>query len=309
MMTVKDAIPVVLIVDDVASNIKVLADALRHDYRVKVASRGEDALIGARFEPHPDLILLDVMMPEMDGYEVCRRLKNDPVTEGIPVIFVTARETEEDQERGFQLGGVDYITKPFSIPLVKARVRTHVQLKRQADALERLSHIDPLTGIANRRQFAGVFALEFRRAVRENQPLAVLMIDIDYFKGYNDLHGHGAGDDCLRQVVSALAKGLSRSGDLVARYGGEEFVAILPATGSAAVHALAEKLRNSILALQLPYASTTGDRLTISIGGATTGADPGADTPDDLLERADKMLYHAKETGRNRTVIADTGRQ
>lgn len=148
---VGDDAPIVLVVDDMPTNIKILADALRHDYRVKVANNGEDALETARLEPHPDLILLDVMMSNMDGYEVCRRLKENPVTQSIPVIFVTAKDTEEDQELGFNLGGVDYITKPFSISIVKARVRTHVLLKRQADALEKLSHTDSLTGIANRR--------------------------------------------------------------------------------------------------------------------------------------------------------------
>ena len=305
-MIAHEAIPVVLIVDDVPTNIKLLANALRHEYRVKVASRGEDALQGARLEPQPDLILLDVMMPEMDGYEVCRRLKSNPVTEFIPVIFVTARDTDEDQELGFNLGCVDYITKPFSLPIVKARIRTHLRLKRQTDALEKLSHIDQLTGLANRRQLVTTFAMEFKRAAREGMPLSVLIIDIDHFKDFNDHYGHGAGDVCLRQVAASLMNSLSRPGDLVTRYGGEEFVVILPATRSADAYALGERLRENILQLEIPHAfSTAASVVSVSIGGVTADTLNDADSPDGLLERADKMLYRAKETGRNRTVLDD----
>ncbi|WP_295399848.1 diguanylate cyclase [uncultured Thiocystis sp.] len=321
-MTPNETIPVVLIVDDVPTNIKLLARALRHDYRVKVASCGEDALQGARLEPRPDLILLDVMMPEMDGYEVCRRLKSDPVTEFIPVMFVTARDTEEDEELGFNLGCVDYITKPFSVPIVKARVRTHqpfsvpivkarvrthLRLKRQADALERLSHIDQLTGLANRRQLATTFEMEFKRAAREGLSLSVLIVDIDHFKDYNDHYGHGAGDVCLRQVASSLMNSLSRPGDLVTRYGGEEFVVILPATDSADAYALGERLRENIVQLNIPHAySSAAQVVSVSIGGTTAEALCDIDSPENLLESADRMLYRAKEMGRNRTVLTTT---
>ncbi|WP_201095226.1 diguanylate cyclase [Thiocystis minor] len=306
-MTANETIPVVLIVDDVPTNIKLLASALRQDYRVKVASRGEDALQGARLEPQPDLILLDVMMPDMDGYEVCRRLKSDPVTEFIPVIFITARDTDEDQELGFNLGCVDYITKPFSVPIVKARIRTHLRLKRQADALERLSHIDQLTGLANRRQLATTFEMELKRAAREGMPLSILIVDIDHFKDYNDHYGHGAGDVCLRQVASSLMNSLSRPGDLVTRYGGEEFVVILPMIDSAAAYALGERLRENIVQLNIPHAfSSAASVVSVSIGGTTAEPLVDADSPESLLERADKMLYRAKEMGRNRTVLTTT---
>lgn len=304
-MTVSEDIPLVLIVDDVASNIKLLAGALRHEYRIKVASRGEDALIGAARDPRPDLILLDIMMPDMDGYEVCRRLKSNPVTEFIPVIFVTARDAEEDQEYGFELGCVDYIAKPFSIPIVQARVRTHLRLKRQVDALERLSHVDQLTGLANRRQMVATFEIEIKRMAREGMPLSILIVDIDHFKDYNDRYGHGAGDRCLAQVASSLRQGLWRPGDLITRYGGEEFVAILPATGEAEAHALAERLREGVLQLHIPHASSTAAPVvSVSIGGVTATTLRDADSPDSLLERADKMLYQAKATGRNRALIA-----
>lgn len=305
-MTPNDTAPIVLIVDDMPFNVKVLRETLKCDYRVEVAGNGAEALERARGEPQPDLILLDVMMPDMDGYEVCRQLKSDPLTAAIPVIFVTAKDDEADQEQGFELGGIDYITKPFSLAVVKMRVRTHIQLKRQTDALERLAYADPLTGIPNRRQFLETLEREYRRALREDSALSVLMIDVDHFKAYNDHYGHGAGDDCLRQVATALARALFRPGDLIARYGGEEFVAVLPQTDREAAAMLAERLRQAVLDLDYPHArSSTGDRVTVSIGGATTSLHAAADSLEALLAQADQMLYRAKDGGRNRCVVAD----
>ena len=305
-MTPHENAPIVLIVDDMLFNIKVLTETLKRDYRIEVASNGAEALERARGEPRPDLILLDVMMPGLDGYEVCRRLKDDPRTASIPVIFVTAQDDEAAEEHGFELGGVDYITKPFSLAVVKMRVRTHLQLKRQADALERLAYVDPLTGIPNRRQLIQTLEREYRRALREDSALSVLMIDVDHFKAYNDHYGHGTGDDCLRQVASALAHALLRPGDQIARYGGEEFVAVLPQTDREAAALLAERLRQSVLALERPHAhSGTGDRVTVSIGGATTSLHAAADSLEALLVLADRMLYRAKEGGRNRCVVVN----
>lgn len=305
-MTPNETAPIVLIVDDMPFNVKVLNETLKHDYRIEVAINGAKALERARCEPQPDLILLDVMMPNMDGYEVCRRLKSDPLTESIPVIFVTAKDDEAAEEQGFELGGVDYITKPFSLAVVKMRVRTHLQLKRQADALEQLAYIDPLTGIPNRRQFMEILEREYWRALREDSALSVLMIDVDHFKAYNDHYGHGAGDDCLRQVALALTRALLRPGDQVARYGGEEFVAVLPQTDREAAALLAERLRRSVLDLGCPHArSSAGDRVTVSIGGATTSLHTAAASLEALLTLADQMLYRAKEGGRNRFVVGD----
>ena len=305
-MTSNENAPIVLIVDDTPFNVKVLNETLKRDYRIEVATNGSEALERARCEPHPDLILLDVMMPGMDGYEVCRRLKHDPITASIPVIFVTARDDEAAEEHGFELGGVDYVTKPFSLAVVQMRVRTHLQLKRQADALERLAYVDPLTGIPNRRQFMETLEREYRCAQREDSALSVLMIDVDHFKAYNDHYGHGAGDDCLRQVASALSRSLLRPGDQIARYGGEEFVAILPQTDREAAAMLAERLRRSVLAIRRPHArSSVSDQVTVSIGGATTRLHAAADSLEALLTQADRMLYRAKEDGRNRCVMAN----
>lgn len=297
--------PIILIVDDVPTNIKILAEALCHDYQIKVDSDGGEALATAHRAPQPDLILLDIMMPDMDGYEVLRRLKNDPATSKIPVIFVTAKSAENDEAYGLNLGAVDYIAKPFSIPITKARIRNHIALKQQADMLEALSLIDPLTHIPNRRSLDANLETEWKRAVREHQPLSLLMVDIDHFKHYNDNYGHGAGDDCLRRVAAALLEGIFRPGDSVARYGGEEFVILLPQTARQPAGQVAEQLRRGILNLNLPHAySSVDSRVSISIGCATSGADTDITSPTELLQKADEMLYQAKAAGRNRVAVA-----
>lgn len=297
----KQKTPVILIVDDAPINIKILADALRQDYIIKVEVCGREAISIARSSPQPDLILLDIMMPELDGYEVLRRLKDNPATRKIPVIFVTAKSTEADEEYGLNLGASDYIVKPFSIPIVKARVRNHIAMKQHADMLEALTLIDPLTRIYNRRSLDENLETEWKRAVREGQPLSVLMVDIDYFKAYNDHYGHGAGDECLRRVADALTEGVFRPGDIVARYGGEEFAVILPQTACIPAGQIAEQLRKRILGLNLPHAySSAGKCVSVSIGCATHEKASGIGTPENLLKKADELLYRAKEQGRNR---------
>ena len=292
--------PIILVVDDAPVNVKVLTAALRQDYIIKVAVNGLDALASAKSEPYPDLILLDVMMPEMDGYEVLRLLKENPATSRIPVIFVTAKASAIDEEAGLNLGAIDYITKPISIPVTRARVRNHVALKLQADLLEELSLIDPLTQIPNRRRMDENLENEWKKALRSGKPLSILMIDIDYFKGYNDHYGHGAGDECLCRVAEALSNGVSRSGDMVARYGGEEFAVILPETDLQSALLIAERLRQLVLGLNLPHAASRLEmRVTVSIGCATMDSATGITKAAELLHKADSMLYQAKKMGRN----------
>lgn len=299
-MTNSQQQPMILIVDDVSSNVQILAQLLSSVYRIKVANNGADALKIAQRE-QPDLILLDVMMPGMDGFEVCRRLKADTATQKIAVIFVTGMQAESDEELGLNLGAVDYIIKPFVIPVVKARIRNHIRLKQQADLLESLSLIDALTHISNRRRFDEAIASEWKRAVRDGIPLSLIMIDIDYFKQYNDCYGHGAGDICLQKVAATLAKNLVRPSDLIARYGGEEFVVILPETNQKAAQQVAERLRESIVTLALPHAcSETESVVTVSVGVATQNKIPEYSLPQTLNDAADNALYMAKEGGRNR---------
>jgi diguanylate cyclase (GGDEF)-like protein len=294
----------VLIVDDMTSNIQVLANALQDDYRIKVATGGERAIEITQSESPPDVILLDIMMPGMDGYEVCRRLKSNPKTSGIPVIFVTALNDATDEEKGLNLGAVDYITKPFHIPIVKARVRNHLSLKVKTDLLEELSHIDGLTHVANRRHFDEVLDKEMRRVQRLTQPISLMMIDVDYFKPFNDNYGHGLGDECLVQVAKAMRNVIKRPSDLLARYGGEEFAVILPETPAEGARQLAEQIRQAVSSLNFAHAfSKVTDHVTVSIGVASNQQSPSIELTN-LLKQADNALYQAKRDGRNRVVLA-----
>ncbi|MDT4332048.1 diguanylate cyclase domain-containing protein [Methylomonas sp. MED-D] len=292
--------PLILIVDDTPTNIQVLAENLIGDYRIKVAASGAAALEAVASQGPPDLILLDVMMPDMDGYEVCRHLKANPQTSRIPVIFVTALNGANDEERGLNLGALDYITKPFYLPVVKARIRNHIRLKQATDLLETMAWIDGLTGIPNRRRFDQALESEWKRAQRNQTPLAAVLVDVDFFKAYNDHHGHGAGDLCLKRVAGELADATGRSADLVARYGGEEFVALLPETDADGARALAEHFRQRIEALHIPHAqSETSPWITISAGSAAL-IPHTEQAPSELLDEADRRLYQAKAAGRNR---------
>ncbi len=289
----------VLIVDDTPSNLLILGEALRPDYEVFVATDGEDALQKALANP-PDLILLDVLMPGMDGYEVCHRLKGNNVTQSVPVMFITARDSEEDEVKGLGLGAVDYITKPFRIPIVQARVRTHMELKLKTDILQNMSHRDGLTGIFNRRHADTAMTSEWKRAVRQGLTLSVMLLDLDHFKLFNDNYGHLAGDECLKAVASLLASTVKRSGDVVARYGGEEFVIILPDTPLDKALVVAEKVRQAVEDLDITHQfSLTAPQVTVSIGVASAVPQLDSDT-NVLLEVADHALYDAKQAGRNR---------
>jgi diguanylate cyclase (GGDEF)-like protein len=291
----------VLVVDDAAINRQVLGDLLKTDHTVILAKSGRQALTLA-VQHLPDLILLDVVMPEINGYEVLRQLKSDPRTAAIAVIFITGLDTPQDEEHGLTLGASDYITKPFNLAVVRARVRCHLQLARQRRMLETLANIDGLTEIANRRHFDHCYATEWARAVRHGQPLSVAILDIDFFKDYNDQAGHAMGDRVLQGVASVLVNGMNRATDLVARYGGEEFALLMPGTDVEGAAQLADHLREATGRLALPHPdSTKTDRITISLGGATLR--PGTnESAADLLKAADDHLYRAKKEGRNRVV-------
>ncbi|MBZ0142374.1 MAG: diguanylate cyclase [Rhodocyclaceae bacterium] len=292
----------ILLVDDSPENLQILNEVLKDSYRIKVATSGERALALAGGDEPPDLILLDVMMPGMDGYEVCSRLKNDPKTHAIPVLFVSSRDEEEDEERGLALGAIDYIVKPVRPSIVRARVRNHIELKRSRDLLERLTTLDHLTGIGNRRRYDEYLETEWRRAAREQAPIALIAIDIDHFKAYNDHYGHPRGDQCLAVVAQALAATVTRPSDLVARCGGEEFGCILPGTDIAGALHIAEEMLRNVVGLNLEHArSPTRPCVSISLGVAALV--PKADEPPGALpELADAALYQAKADGRCRCV-------
>ncbi|MBF0530866.1 MAG: diguanylate cyclase [Deltaproteobacteria bacterium] len=291
----------VMIVDDDEILIDILVAALEDDYQLSVFQDGQSALEGIAQSP-PDLILLDIMMPVMDGYEVCRRLKADFSLRDIPVIFVTSLNEAESETTGLELGAIDYIAKPINPAIVKARVRNHLELKRYQDILKKLSFLDGLTGILNRRYFDQSLDMEWRRSLRNGTPLSLIMMDIDFFKQYT--YGHTSGDDCLKKVASTLNKTIHRPADFVARYGGEEFVCLLPETERPGALFVAEKFQHSIKELAIPHTqSRVSTIITLSIGVETTI--PNANNqPTDLIAAADQRLYEAKRSGRNRIVSA-----
>ncbi len=293
--------PRVLVVDDVPANCRILLESLKTDYHVDIATSGEQALETVIVN-QPDLILLDIMMPEMDGYEVCSRLKQDTSLQDIPVIFLTAKNDKDDEVKGFEWGVVDYIAKPFYIPIIKARIKTHLKQKKKHDLLTKLASIDPLTGIPNRRHFTNVFDTEWRRAKRGKTAISLMLVDVDYFKQYNDTYGHSAGDDCLKQIAQGLLHSLKRPGDCAARIGGEEFAILLPETDALGAVTLADRIRIDIEKLGIAHEhSKTVGHVTVSAGVATTTPSVEMDRKA-LLNAADEMLYQAKERGRNQVL-------
>ncbi len=295
----------ILIVDDEPINIEILSEILDADYDVYFATSGKAALEVAP-EEKPDIILLDIMMPGMDGFEVCRRLKADPRTEDIPIVFISARNQVADEAEGLAIGAIDYLTKPVNPPIVKIRVKNHLELKRHRDALRRLSTLDGLTGIANRRRFDEYLDAEWKRAQRNETTLSLILMDIDFFKPFNDNYGHGAGDDCLKRVAQCLTDTLVRPADLVARYGGEEFICILPETPPKGAVKVAEDLLNAIRRLGIPHEhSDTAAFLTMSMGCVSIKPD-AASSQAKSTKAADDLLYEAKKNGRNQIVSGVT---
>lgn len=289
----------ILIIDDSPTDIRILSSILGKDYRLLFATNGSEGL-DITMRERPDLILLDVLMPGMDGYETCARLKADRLLRDIPVIFVTALDEVSEETRGLEVGAVDYLTKPISAPIVKARVRTHLELKRHQDALRQLACLDGLTGIGNRRHFDELLEQEWRRAARTGQPLALILADIDDFKAYNDHYGHLAGDECLRLVASTLATAIKRSMDLLARYGGEEFACLLPETDSTGAVVVARHLVKAVAELRIPHAYS-GAAACVTISAGVASIVPSQEgSAYALVQATDTCLYRAKKEGRNR---------
>lgn len=288
-----------LIVDDDRQNRLLLTELFEGEYRIIQAKNGLQALERARAHA-PDLILLDVLMPEMNGMAVIRELKRDDATRHIPVIFITALDSTADEEQGLDLGAVDYIAKPFHPSIARVRVRNHLQIVHQRRLLEQIAALDGLTGIPNRRRFDEALAQEWSRCQRSAQPLSLIVADVDQFKQYNDTLGHAAGDRVLQEVATALCQGARRPGDLAARYGGEEFVLLLPETDARQAQQLADELLQRMAARHLPHpAPDAGPYVTLSLGGVTTMPDSSEVDPV-FFGRADAALYQAKARGRNR---------
>ena len=292
-----------LIVDDSVSNIEILANLLKEDYKIKIAKNGRKAIDIMQKSSDIDLVLLDIVMPELDGYSVCKELKSDPATHAIPIIFISGNDMAQDEEYGLRLGAIDYIKKPFHPTIVKMRVQNHINMKLQSDMLEELSMYDGLTHIPNRRYFDEKYTELYNEAQRKKHSLGVMMIDIDYFKPYNDNYGHGKGDETLIKVATVLKNTLKRPEDLVARYGGEEFVVVLKDISYQGAQKVAEELVQAVedLALEHEY-SKVNPFVTISLGVACTNDEKNL-TKEQVLKNADSALYRAKEEGKNRFVV------
>ncbi|AQT60587.1 diguanylate cyclase [Cellvibrio sp. PSBB023] len=303
-----------LIIDDDVSAIRVLSKVLGGLGEIRFATSGEEG-IQLAVEKLPDLILLDAEMPGMSGFDVCKSLKSDSTLQHVPVIFITSHTESEMEEAGLLLGAVDFIGKPIRPAIVAARVKTHLNLKLALDRLNHLAQTDGLTGLANRRALDTAIQKEWFRCRRSKRPMSLLLLDIDYFKKYNDTYGHLAGDDCLISVAKLLLSSVNRSVDMVARYGGEEFALLLPETDACGAVEIAEKIIANIRALALPHAVTDNGIVTLSIGIASfcsssrcwdnAGKEDRNHTTNphsatDLLDVADRALYTAKHAGRNR---------
>lgn len=297
---------VILIVDDEIANIEIMNSVLEDQYEICFATSGEQAIDVAK-SVLPDLILLDVVMPSLDGYEVCRILKQDPLLADIPIIFSTGLDDQDAEARGLALGAIDYITKPIQPVILAARVRNHIELKRLRDKLAAMAVTDALTGLSNRRHLEQVLKTETTRLARTGDWLSFIMVDIDFFKLFNDTYGHPVGDRCIAMVAAALNRAVRRASNLSARYGGEEFACVLPGASPQAALAVATDIQAQVRSLGIPHmASSISSYVTVSVGVTSARCLP--DMPSDLwVQNADQQLYASKSEGRNRIAVSTFG--
>ena len=293
----------VLIIDDQETTITVLTNILNNEYIIYSAGNGRSGIAAAK-KYSPDIILLDVLMFDMDGFEVITELKKSDETKDIPVIFITNLVNYADEEKGLALGAVDYIAKPFSPAIVKLRLRNQIKIITHMHTIEKYSMFDQLTEIPNRRSFDMQIKKEWARAHREKTMFSILMIDLDNFKKYNDSYGHLQGDKALKEVVNVFLKVLKRPGDFAARWGGEEFVILLPCTDSKGAYEIAEQIRKGVQSTDIPLDSHVNTMITVSIGINTQEYGQNS-TINEFTDNADKALYSAKNKGRNQVCIYD----
>lgn len=293
----------ILVVDDEKANLIMLNKILSPKYSVFTARTGEEVLERVK-NIQPDLILLDIMLPGISGFDVLHHLKESPETRAIPVIIISGLNSEVDEEKGLLMGAVDYIIKPFKTAIILARVNTHLQIVRHMRMIERLGMVDPLTDIPNRRCFDDRISIEWRRSLRTGTSLSLLMIDVDKFKDYNDTWGHPQGDKLLKSISRVLASSARRPGDLASRIGGEEFCVLLPDANIDAAVRVAEDIRAQIERLRIPTADgVTITTITVSIGVCSCFPDKDMSIAD-FISETDKKLYRAKTLGRNQVCTA-----
>lgn len=287
----------ILVVDDSILQGTALKNILAQEYEVEMCRSGEEAIDRAAVLM-PDLILLDIIMQGINGFETLVRLKAQAATQNIPVILITSLDDVGNEEKGLRIGAVDYIAKPFNAGIVRARVHTHMQLYSYRRAFETLAMIDGLTGIPNRRYYDDKSSLEWFKAMRDQRPLSIGLVDVDFFKQYNDMYGHPGGDQVLTRVARYLNDQMSRTEDVAARYGGEEFVFLLPDTPREEGIRIAREICRGIEAMRIPHKDSREGVITVSIGGVTVI--PGIEYQySEYFQFVDDMLYRAKENGRN----------
>lgn len=291
----------ILCIDDESDNLRILSAAFREDYQVIACKSGEAGLRMAR-EHRPDLILLDIVMPDISGFEVIERIKADPGLCDIPVIFITGLQTSDDEEKGLRLGACDYISKPFNLSVVRARVNTHTELLRQRRLLERFANFDALTEVPNRLKWQSDIARLWSAAEESGEGGAGIVVgvaDIDFFKMYNDRYGHQKGDIALRKVAKAIERTLFDEGGHIYRCGGEEFYFHFPASTEAGALSMLRACRDVVADLGLRHEdSTVHDSITVSLG-AVLCRPAGEMALEDVLGQADRHLYEVKKTTRN----------
>ena len=293
----------ILIVDDEPTNIHVLVQLLGSEYTLYAAKDGQTALEMAKTN-RPDLVLLDILMPIMDGYQVLTQLREIEETRNTPVIFITGLTSEEDEERGLELDAVDYINKPFKGSIVKLRIRNQIKIINALKTIEHLSNTDLLTGLPNRRSFTTRLNSDWNRAIRESTLMSIIIADVDNFKNYNDSYGHIQGDVALRTVANCLENSLRRKTDMVARWGGEEFAVLLPLATVESIPEIAEQLRKTVENAKFSFEGKKHN-VTISLGCNTIIPTENC-VIDDFIAKADNALYVAKQQGRNRVAIAQS---
>ena len=297
----------ILVIDDSAVQAEYLRSILKEEYDVTVCNTAKEGLLAAK-EGCSGLILLDIVMPDMDGFVLLQELKETDLTKHIPVIMLTSLSDVQYEERGLLMGAVDYVAKPFSPVIIRARVNSHIQLYHYQMEFKQQAMVDELTGVANRRRYEGESLAKWREAIRFGMPLSICMFDIDKFKLYNDTFGHPAGD----QVISAVAKTASsyfqRSMDLFARYGGEEFIAVFVGSDGHNAFEFLKTIRQAVEDLHIPHCSPVSQWVTVSVGGVSLIPKVG-DSYDTYLKLADTMLYDAKRLGRNRVVWSYEGKE
>jgi diguanylate cyclase (GGDEF)-like protein len=288
---------IILIVDDEKMNLQFLTGILQPAYTIYTAKDGPSAIEMTK-QYLPDLILLDIVMPIMDGYEVLKILKKTEETCEIPVIIISGLNDREYEEKGLALGTADYISKPYSPGIIKLRVRNQIQIVNQISTIKRLSMMDQLTDIPNRRSFDTRLRVEWAKALRERSSIGILMIDIDYFKKYNDEYGHIQGDAALQAIAKTFSHILKRPADLAARWGGEEFAILLPSTDLNGAMDIAEKIRIAVENTEIPHNDGSISKATISVG-VNAKVPTKVCKIESFVSNADTALYTAKKRGRN----------